>query len=1288
MQKLRRLNFFERIVVKTEGSPDAQQPPQQQPPAAAAAADAQPSPVAAPREAVPLSVSGLPQLHVVCVAGGPDQIWLGDAHGCLHRLDRQYRLVSFCAFEMALYGLKQLQMTTEGGRTQSLLIALGRDEGPRGSGPGGLTKYKVYDLSPGTEDEEGFPKCLREARLFSAKMPEQNITCFDANRPFTQLAIGTESAGVCLFRGDLIKERTCRLRLLRDVVSPVTGVHFLKADAISTKTEQRYYLFVCTTTSIASYLCSDKGDPQVMYLDPTAGAPSFCSTVVEATQVLLVLRDVGIFSYDAEQGNLSALPFEGQKMQLTSYKAYFAALTAEESARPGASPMSVTVGGPDGSSTAVAAAAGAAASQRQLVTVCLSYPEVRFVAFVGYINDVTHIFPAMGSLFVLARGGGGVGGEGPCMLLELREKDIAERLDILVKKRLFEWATEVALREHQPREVLQEVHRLHGDWLYDKRAFDQAIQVYTKTIGCVEPSYVIEKYLDAQRIHNLATYLKKLHEAGVAEKEHTTLLFKCYTKLKDTEALERFLKGARGKEAAGAAKGEAAAAANGTAVAADGGVGYGYGYDLSAAITECRLSGYSQLGADLALQQGQHDSYVAILMEDFRDFDKAIQHIQTLQPQMACTLLLKFGRPLIRHVPEETLALIKDICRKYNPSVEVFFPLFMDNSTQLRRFLCEVLESVGSSTDPANAVAAGRLASGAAPLSPAVITTALELLLREHKALVQKTSPDTATTTPTAAAAAATDATSAAPPTPTPSPSQPPSLSLSLSEPASPKSVIKLLREFGTSDETLQASLPLCQIYDHQEALTYVCEKLGLLQLPLPHFLQLPDSCLSQLVEYCVRWGATDQSLWTETLAHLATRDDANMAIMEVLQHIEHHRLLPPLAVLEILRQNAQPHSDSDEGGQEGEGGDGTAACSSAVTVGAVKGYLMNAFNQLTADIDASEDRIERDRQEIERMQDEIEKLKTQPRPFQMTRCSQCGLGLEVPSIHFFCGHSYHSYCVPNVVEPLCPKCSPEAQAKQVVREQREAQAKNTDEFFKFLRGSPDGFAHVAEYFGRGLFPQQLTPSDMTAAAEPTQPPFAPSPFLSSMMRADMPPPSPSLSSSVGFNPFDNGVPAAAAAGAAAGAAAVATATVPPPARQPLPLSSPSPFATTSNYAAPAPAPPVALPRSPVPARRAPDITTPTPSTVPLNPFAAAAESQPPTNPFASSSGALDGPAARNPFPAATPNGMATVGRSPQWETSDRSKSMTERGRRVVERGDALSSTPPARNTTNPFQPD
>lgn len=58
----------------------------------------------------------------------------------------------------------------------------------------------------------------------------------------------------------------------------------------------------------------------------------------------------------------------------------------------------------------------------------------------------------------------------------------------------------------------------------------------------LEPSYVIKQFLDAQRIHNLTLYLEKLHEAGVANANHTTLLLNCYTKLKDVQKLNEFIK--------------------------------------------------------------------------------------------------------------------------------------------------------------------------------------------------------------------------------------------------------------------------------------------------------------------------------------------------------------------------------------------------------------------------------------------------------------------------------------------------------------------------------------------------------------------------------------------------------------------------------------------------------------------------------------------------------------------------------------------------------------------------
>lgn len=64
----------------------------------------------------------------------------------------------------------------------------------------------------------------------------------------------------------------------------------------------------------------------------------------------------------------------------------------------------------------------------------------------------------------------------------------------------------------------------------------------SSTIGKLEPSYVIRKFLDAQRIHNLTAYLQMLHVQSLANADHTTLLLNCYTKLKDISKLEEFIK--------------------------------------------------------------------------------------------------------------------------------------------------------------------------------------------------------------------------------------------------------------------------------------------------------------------------------------------------------------------------------------------------------------------------------------------------------------------------------------------------------------------------------------------------------------------------------------------------------------------------------------------------------------------------------------------------------------------------------------------------------------------------
>lgn len=60
-------------------------------------------------------------------------------------------------------------------------------------------------------------------------------------------------------------------------------------------------------------------------------------------------------------------------------------------------------------------------------------------------------------------------------------------------------------------QVVAQIERSHADHFYAKHDFDSAIQHYIATIGQLEPSYVIRKFLDAQRIHHLTSYLEELH---------------------------------------------------------------------------------------------------------------------------------------------------------------------------------------------------------------------------------------------------------------------------------------------------------------------------------------------------------------------------------------------------------------------------------------------------------------------------------------------------------------------------------------------------------------------------------------------------------------------------------------------------------------------------------------------------------------------------------------------------------------------------------------------------------
>ena len=64
-----------------------------------------------------------------------------------------------------------------------------------------------------------------------------------------------------------------------------------------------------------------------------------------------------------------------------------------------------------------------------------------------------------------------------------------------------------------PKEIYAEICKEHADQLYDKKKeYDLALEQYLETIGFLNPSYVIQRFIEVSHLPNLIRYLEKLIE--------------------------------------------------------------------------------------------------------------------------------------------------------------------------------------------------------------------------------------------------------------------------------------------------------------------------------------------------------------------------------------------------------------------------------------------------------------------------------------------------------------------------------------------------------------------------------------------------------------------------------------------------------------------------------------------------------------------------------------------------------------------------------------------------------
>ena len=925
-----------------------------------------------------------------------------------------------------------------------------------------------------------------------------------------------------LIRGDLINDTGTRQRIIHESEEPITGVELDVDDKFTTT------LFIATTGRILKLPILSKGKAQPPKTVEDTGCAVGCMTIDKRTGDIVVARDDAIYYYTID-GRGPPRAYDAPKSLISVYDDYVALVSPASAlgssggggGKGGASGSGNGANGGGGGGNALrrrfgASAAAAADVLFNTSTFALLETDLRVVAHSEtLLSPVKSIFQLWGSLCVLTLDG---------KVRLYREKSLQQRLDMLYQRNLYHLAIELARKSGLDSQQQNVIFRKFGDYLYQKGSYDEAMVQYIKAIDSTEPSQVIRKFLDTQRIHNLIEYLEQLHEHHRATADHTTLLLNCYAKLKDIDKLEKFIK------SPGDLK-----------------------FDLDTAISMCRQGGYYEQAVYLAKQHSENDLVVDILVEDAKQYDDALNFIWHLEPVTAYTCLMKYARVLIEHCPKDATQLFIDYYTgRYQPKLDVptaagvaaatapgaggfaygaasavqnlagLITLPYIGSSGVATPFTSTAAAAAATAAPAvangedakmaaaTAAAAAASSAGAGPAEvqaallpykapkprtafssfidhPDEFIVFLEACLKEAKKLSDADRMDLYTTLFEMYLQKAAEKKG---------------LQHREAWEAKAKALISQQGQRGVDtaegdddDDDDDAPVPiekanvllLSHLSNFRDGTTLVKEQAGLLFDIFRSYTSAKDTqgALKALHKY----GPEEPQLYTAALSYLTSSahvlDEAGPdELAAVLQRIHSDGLMAPLQVVQTLSQNP------------------------VATMGMLKPYLQETIERERREIAANQRRIASFRQETEQRRSELADLESKPAVFQATRCSQCALPLELPVVHFLCKHSFHQRCLKtdgsaagtasnngggssrllsssssSMLSPPpssrgdydsgttaeCPLCAQDNSTVRAIRRQQEEYATRHDLFKAELGNSEDRFGTIADWFQRGV---------------------------------------------------------------------------------------------------------------------------------------------------------------------------------------------------------------------------
>lgn len=857
------------------------------------------------------------------------------------------------------------------------------------------------------------------------------ISCFTFNESLTCIAVGYTSGKVILIRGDLLRDRGLKQRVIYEGSDPITGIHYNRFEQI---------LYATTTSKVITILTTgrNQGKP-LRILSSKSGVDVDCSDVEPRSAKLIVADEEGFRFYN-HVSKAQVINFNIPKRKiLRLFKDYLLVVSPIEDVT--SSKKSLT----------------------RLLVLDMHNMQISFSLTIPNLSISHSFFSASeNEAYLLSTDG---------VLYKLHEKAMNQQIEIVLQRGLFSIALSMAKQYNLSGATLFRINLLNADTLYEKQDYDGAINKYIDCLPLLQELHsnveadsdeaeniddfiirVITNFKEVSNIHNMTRFLAKLYELHLSDSDHITLLLCCYCKLRMTDELDQFIDGIDLQE-------DQVFSSN--------------KLDLSKLkfsliinlFKECHY--YTQV-TKLLYKLNHPHLIVQIQLEDLKQYTNCMSYIKTLPINELLGILIDYSKDFLDCMPMETTELL----------IDVFTGKYKPNPTHL---LFEAPEAVvqngnGEAAESADTNASsygGILSYLSNPLRlgieretaveedifveptylppkpslvfPCFINHSKEFIVFLEACLLSFEKYQGNNLQKKEILMTLFD------------------LYLSTSIEDLPHSEEWLSKAAGIlKNHSLHLDksqvLLLAHVYNF-EAEQYIFEESGNnLQESQFRSAQAKND-ISGALAIVKEHGEQQPHLYKQFLKMLLSSKDNFDVISQkdkqwLLKNTCKYGLATPLELVHML------------------------SIYESAPIGLVKDLLIDHVGRLNRDIANNLKLVESYENESTKNSYKLTELTTKPLILQNSKCSTCELKLDFPAIHFKCQHSYHGRClnentyIPDSIEKeeqRCPLCVNDVISALTAREKQLHSADDYEVFLNHLNESSNRFKVITEYFGRGI---------------------------------------------------------------------------------------------------------------------------------------------------------------------------------------------------------------------------